>query len=131
MIKRYLRAALIIGLLSISACSSFIKDKDADGITSKYQEGEYILLEDLTRNNVTLPKNSAVKLLVETSSDWVKVYAYDSKEELLKSTRVLLLYLFDSDFPNEKFNQEFFDSEVNKMVRPRGADIKPDKKIKK
>ena len=129
MIKKYLRFFLITGLLLISACSSFIKDDDANRITLQYQEGEYILLDDLTRNNVTLPKNSAVKLLVETSSDWIKVYAYDSKEELLKSTRLLLLYLFDVDFPDEKFNQEYFDSEINKLVRPKGpADIKPVKK---
>jgi type II secretion system-associated lipoprotein len=128
MLKRYLRVVLIIGILFVSACSSFIKDADVDRITSKYQEGEYVLIEDLTRNDVTLPKNSAVKLLVETSGDWVKIYAYDSKEELLKSTRVLLLYFFDSDFPNEKFDQEFFDSEVNKMVRPRGTAVKPAKK---
>ena len=129
MIKKYLKIFLVIGLLSISACSSFIKNEDANRITLKYQEGEYVLLGDLTRNNVTLPKNSAVKLLVETSSDWVKVYAYDSKEELLKSTRLLLLYLFDIDFPNEKFDQELFDLEMNKLVRPKGpADIKPVKK---
>jgi type II secretion system-associated lipoprotein len=128
MIKKYLRIFLIIGLLSISACSSFIKDEDANSITLKYQEGEYILLEDLTRNDVTLRKNTVVKLLVETSSDWVKVYAYDSKEELLKSTRLLLLYLFDMDFPDEKFNQEYFDSEINKLVRQKGPDIRPVKK---
>ncbi|MCL2154990.1 MAG: type II secretion system-associated lipoprotein [Leptospirales bacterium] len=119
MVKKYLGLFFIIGLLTISACASFIKGEDIDRITLKYQEGEYILLDDLTRNNVTLPKNSAVKLLVETSSDWVKIYAYDSNEELLKSTRLILLYLFDTDFPNEKFNQEFFDSEMNKLVRPR------------
>jgi type II secretion system-associated lipoprotein len=128
MIKRHLRIIFIIGLASISACSSFIKEADVNSITLKYQEGEYVLLDDLTRNNVTISKNTAVKLLVETSSDWIKIYAYDSKEELLKSTRLLLLYLFDTDFPDEKFNQELFDSEVNKMVRPRGADTKPVKK---
>ena len=129
MIKKYLRIFLVIGLMLFSACSSFMKDEDADRITVKYQEGEYILINDLTRNNVTIPKNTAVKLLVETSSDWIKIYAYDSKEELLKSTRLLLLYLFDTDFPDEKFNQEYFDSEVNKLVRLKGpADIKPVKK---
>ena len=128
MIKKYLRIFLVIGLMSISACSTFMRDEDADRITVKYQEGEYVLLGDLTRNNVTIPKNTVVKLLVETSSDWVKVYAYDSKEELLKSTRLLLLYLFDTDFPDEKFDQEYFDSEINKLVRPKGPDFRPVKK---
>ena len=119
MIKKYLRPFFVIGVLSISACSTFMKDEDIDRVTLKYQEGEYVLIDELKRDNLSLPKNTAVKLLVETSSDWVKIYAYDSKEELLKSTRVLLLYLFDSDFPDEKFNQEFFDSEMNKLVKPR------------
>jgi type II secretion system-associated lipoprotein len=128
MVKKYLRLFFIIGLITISACSSFIKNEDVDTITLKYQEGEYILLDNLTRDNLSLQKNSAVKLLVETSSDWVKIYAYDSKEELLKSTRLILLYLFDTDFPDERFNQEFFDSEMNKLVKPRGAGTKPVKK---
>ena len=128
MIKKYLRLFFIIGVLSISACSTFMKDEDIDRVTLKYQEGEYVLIDELKRDNVSLPKNSAVKLLVETSSDWVKIYAYDSKEELLKSTRLILLYLFDTDFPNERFDQELFDSEMNKLVRPRGANVKPGKK---
>ncbi|MCL1833588.1 MAG: type II secretion system-associated lipoprotein [Leptospirales bacterium] len=128
MIKKYFMIVFVIGLLFILGCSTFIRDEDANKITLKYQEGEYLLLEDLTRNNITIPKNRAVKLLVETSSDWIKVYAYDSREELLKSTRVLLIYLFDSDFPNEKFNNELFDSEISKIVRPKGVDIKSNKK---
>jgi len=128
MIKKYLRLFFIIGVLPISACSTFMKDEDIDRVTLKYQEGEYVLIDELKRDNVSLPKNTAVKLLVETSSDWVKIYAYDSKEELLKSTRLILLYLFDTDFPNERFDQELFDSEMNKLVRPRGANVKPGKK---
>jgi len=128
MIKKYLKLFFVIGLLAVSACSSFIKDADVDKITLKYQEGEYVLIEELKRNELTLAKNTAVKLLVETSSDWVKVYAYDSREELLKSTRLLLLYLFDSDFPKEKFNHEFFDAELGKLVRPKTADAKPARK---
>jgi type II secretion system-associated lipoprotein len=130
MIKKHLRLFCAIGLLAISACSSFIKDEDVNRITLKYQEGEYVLLEELKRNDVSLPKNTSVKLLVETSSDWIKIYAYDSSEELLKSTRLLLLYFFDSDFPNEKFNQEYLDSELIKLVRPRGAVTAPAKKTK-
>ena len=129
MIKKYLGLFLVIGLLSVAACSSFIKDADVERVTLKYQEGEYVLLEDLKRNDLTLSKNTPVKLLVETSSDWIKIYAYDSKEELLKSTRLILLYLFDSDFPDERFNQEHLDFELRKLVIPRGAG--PSKPAKK
>ena len=121
MIKTNLRIIILIGSMLITGCSSFVPDDDTEKITLKYQAGEYVLLEDLNRNNVIFSKGSIVKLLVVTGDEWVKIYAYNSDEELLSSTRFLLLYLFEGDFPDEEFSQEVLDAELLKVVRPKGA----------
>jgi len=131
MIKTNLIRIILIGSLLISGCSSFIPAEDSERITLKYQAGEFVLLQDLNRNGLIFPKNSAVKLIVLTGDEWVKIYAYNSSEELLSSNRLLLLYLFEGDFPNEKFSQEFLDAELLKMVRPKDSTDQPVKNSKK
>ena len=106
MIKTNISIIILIMSLLMAGCSTFIKDEDSEKISLKYQAGEYVLLQDLNRNDIIFPKNSVVKLIVLTGSDWIKIYAYNSGEELLASNRLLLLYLFDGDFPKEKFSQE-------------------------
>ena len=112
--------SLLAGALFSAGCSSFVPEEDSERISLKYQAGEYVLLDDINRNNVIFSKGSIVKLLVVTGDDWVKIYAYNSNEELLSSARFLLLYLFEDDFPDEKFSQEFLDAELLKIVRPKG-----------
>jgi len=131
MINRNLIIIIFILSLFISGCTTFIPDEESDQITLKYQSGEYILLQDIDRNGVIFPKNSVVKLIVVTGDDWVKIYAYNSKEELLASQRFLVLYRFDSEFPDQKFSQEYLDAELLKIVKPKGYSDKPKKEIKK
>ena len=118
MIRQNFGSFLLIAALLLSGCSTFIPDADSEQISLKYQAGEYALLQDLNRNNVIIPKNTALKLIVLTSDDWIKVYAYNSSEEILASNRFLLLYLFQEDFPEETFSQEFLDTELLKIVKP-------------
>lgn len=125
MIKQKIGSFLFIAALLLSGCSTFIPDEDSEQISLKYQAGEYVLLQDLNRNNVIIPKNTALKLIVLTSDDWIKVYAYNSSEEILASNRFLLLYLFQEDFPEEKFSQEYLDAELLKIVKPRNSSVQP------
>ena len=118
MIRQNFGSFLLIAALLLSGCSSFIPDADSEQISLKYQAGEYALLQDLNRNNVIIPKNTALKLIVLTSDDWIKVYAYNSSEEILASNRFILLYLFQEDFPEETFSQEYLDTELLKIVKP-------------
>jgi type II secretion system-associated lipoprotein len=131
MIKTKLGGIILIGSLLFAGCSSFIKDEDSDSITLKYQAGEYVLLQDINRNNVIFPKNSQVKLIVLTGDDWIKIYAYNSSEELLVSNRFLLLYMFEEDFPEKKFSQDYLNAELLKIVRPKGSADKAVKETKK
>lgn len=136
MIKRkfstiILTGSLLAGAFFTAGCSSFVPEEDSERITLKYQTGEFVLLEDINRNNLVFGKGSIVKLLVVTGDDWVKIYAYNSNEELLSSVRFLLLYLFEDDFPDEEFNQEFLDAELMKIVRPKGSSEQNPKDSKK
>ncbi len=99
-------------------CSSLVKDDDVEPLTKKYQAGDYVLLQDITRNDVTLAKGTVVKLTFVAGDEWVKIYAYDKKEELLTSKRELLIYMFQDDFPDEKFKVELLDAELARVARP-------------
>jgi len=129
--KTKLILIILAGFLLITGCSTFIRDEDSQKITLQYQAGEYILLQDVVRNNVTYPKNSELKLLVVTGDDWLKIYAYNSGEELLNSKRFLLLYMFKGDFPDKKFSQEILDLELSKMVKWIDPSSQSKKEIKK
>ncbi len=111
---------LIVYLLFIllcTGCSTFIPEDDVDRLTAKYQSGNYILLQDIQRNGVALSKGTVVKLTVSVGDEWIKIYAYDMKEELLSSSRQLLIYMFEDDFPHEKFKEELLDSELARVVK--------------
>lgn len=99
-------------------CSTLVEDDDIEPLTKKYQAGEYVLLQDVTRNDVTLAKGTVVRLTFVAGDEWVKIYAYDKKEELLTSRRELLIYMFQEDFPDEKFKVELLDAELAKVARP-------------
>lgn len=131
MIKKSICRILIIVSLVVTGCSSFIPDEESDKISKNYQAGEYILLQDVNRNNQVFPKDSVVKLLVFAGDDWIKVYAYNSSDDILTSNRFLILYLFEEDFPDGKFSQEFLNSELMKIVRQKTSAEKPQKVIKK
>ncbi|HPS56934.1 MAG TPA: hypothetical protein PK514_02410 [Spirochaetota bacterium] len=113
--------------LIITACSTFIPDEDADklkmyeSVNGSYQE--YILLEDVDRNDLVLEKGERVKIIIVTGDEWVKVYAYRANDDLLKSVRFLILQMFTDDFPDNKFNREKFDLELGKIVVKAGASV--------
>lgn len=121
MIKQKLSGFIIIAALLAAGCSTFIQDIDSEQVSLKYQAGVYVLLSDVNRNNIIIPKNTPLKLIVLTSDDWIKVYGYNASEEILESNRFLVLYLFAGDFPDEKFSQEYLDAELLKIVKPAGS----------
>lgn len=125
MIKKNSILIFLFAVSVLTGCSSFISEDQSNKLSAKYQAGEYVLLSDLNRNKMTFPANSLVKLIVVTGKDWIKIYAYNSNEELLVSKRLLLLYIFETDFPNEKFSQQHLDSELSKLVVLKDASYKP------
>jgi len=106
-----------ICILFYSGCSTFVSDEDVEKLTVKYKSGDYVLLQDITRNDVTLAKGTVIKLTFVAGDEWVKIYAYDKKEELLTSRRQLLIYMFEDEFPEEEFNPELLEMELVKVAK--------------
>lgn len=108
-----------MAVLSFS-CSSFIPDDEFERLRLYEAENEtfndYILLQDITVNEVTLTKGTRVRIVLATGDDWVKVYAYRAEEDLLKSSRTLVLLMFDDEFTDKKFSREKFDQELAKFI---------------
>ena len=106
---------VLIGML---ACS-FMPRKERDALAS-FEKGIYIVQKDIVINaeaGVLLRKGSSVTLKVATGSDWVKVYGYDAALDPLSAPQVLMLYMFDTDFTNEKFSMSEFTVALNVLVR--------------
>ncbi|HPD78144.1 MAG TPA: type II secretion system-associated lipoprotein [Spirochaetota bacterium] len=109
---------ILISFLSfVSACSTFIPEEDVDSLNKRYS-GDYILLQDVTINELSLPKGTVVKLIIVGGDEWVKVYAYNAKEDLLLANRFLILYMFEDDFPDKEFNVDLLDKELANIVKP-------------
>lgn len=113
-------AAMVLILLP--SCSSFVKDSEADKLRSLERQGDqfvdYMLLKDVEAGNYTIKKGEKVRLVINAGDSWIKVYVYKAGEELLTSQRVLALYLFEDDFPDEEYNPLFFRDKLNEVVKP-------------
>jgi type II secretion system-associated lipoprotein len=109
-------------LILLSSCSTFVKDKEADKLRSFERADDqfidYRLLKDVETGNLSIKKGEKVRIVISVGGDWIKVYVYRAEEELLVSRRVLALYLFEDDFPDEKYNPAFFREKLHEVVKP-------------
>lgn len=126
---------LSIACSLIISCSSFIPEDDVEKL--KFYESDqnvyhdYIMLKDVKINEFTLEKGTRVRIVISAGDEWVKVYAYKADEDVLKSNRILILHLFDTDFPENKFSREFFDKELALVIQKAGAGSNTERKEKK
>lgn len=106
------------------SCSTFVKDKEAEKLQSYERTGDqfidYILLQDVKTGDYLIKKGDRVRILITAGGNWIKVYVYRADEDLLLSIRVLALYLFEDDFPDEKYDPVFFQEKLHEVVKPAG-----------
>ncbi len=106
------------------SCSTLIKDKEAEKLRSYERAGDqfidYILLQDIEAGNYLIKKGERVRILITAGGSWIKVYVYRADEDLLLSTRVLALYLFEDDFPDKKYDPVLFKEKLHEVVKPAG-----------
>ena len=104
-----------MSVLLAAACDVFI-DKGHVGPLKEREQGVYIMKQDVEVDGRLLKKGEEVRLLLSTSKDWIKVYAYPAKTDSLKAERLLVLYLFRDDFERKKFDPDFFAGQLRAVV---------------
>lgn len=106
--------------LAFVSCSSFIKDEQIERI-SVYERYTYELKSDLeVYGKAPLKKGTIVRLYLETSNDFVKVYVYPANESYLKSEHLLALYVFGDDFSDERFDETVFREMLDEKLIQKG-----------
>jgi len=107
-------SAVISGLILVS-CATFLRNDDALYLRD-YEKSIYMLKEDIGEGKFALKKSERVKLYIVTGDDFIKIYCYPAGNDLLKSERTLLLYLFEDDFENKKFDIKNFEELLFKKI---------------
>ena len=108
---------LFLVAVMITSCGKFIKDEEV-GLLKTCETQEYKLKKDINRDDFQLKKGDAVKLIVKTGDETIKVYCYSSKEDFMKAERILILYLFEDDFVKERFDIGIFETKLYDIVEP-------------
>jgi type II secretion system-associated lipoprotein len=117
--RKYLSGILCAIVVGFVTCATLVTDEDRDRL-KVYEEQTYIMLKNIIMDNQTvLRKGQEVKLYLIPTDEWIKVYAYSSRETFLQSKRILVLYLFESDFKDGIFSLEEFTTYLRKVVKPK------------
>ncbi|MBP7738306.1 MAG: type II secretion system-associated lipoprotein [Spirochaetes bacterium] len=133
MLKRLFMPFMAVLFVFVS-CDSFFIEKGSVDALKAYEKKVYVLRKDMDVEGKKLKKGEEVRIVVSAGKEWVKVHAFPARENELKADRVLLLYLFDDDFQNKKFNIDFFNEQLSAVAAARGdvsAIEKAEKKKKK
>jgi type II secretion system-associated lipoprotein len=107
----------IAAILMISSCSTFMLDEEVAGL-KKYEGRIYILKKEHTQGDQTLKKDQKIRIVIKPGKESIRVYGYDASAAILKSSRVLILYLFNDDFTNKRFDSKTFESKFYSVVKP-------------
>jgi len=99
----------------VLSCSSFATKED-DARLIELEQYTYTMVKDVNVEQKSLAKKQAVKIIIMKREDSVKVYAYAASSDILKSERILILYMFIDDFPGEKFDFDIFSRKLDEFL---------------
>lgn len=106
---------LVFLCLFAASCSSFMTSEQEDSLR-ELESYEYIMRKAVAVEKRSLAKNQAVKLNIAHGDDYIKVYAYPASIDVLKADSVLIVYLFEEDFPGVKFDLDFVLQSLDEFV---------------
>ena len=98
---------ILIIFFGVVSCDDFITE-DIEKKVLEYESAVYVTLTDIQAADKVLPRGTKIKLKMRFDKDWVKVYGYKADVDELLAGQVLILYLFDDSFEDEKFSLERF-----------------------
>ena len=112
-----IHVSIVLGLLLLAgSCTSLVKEKEITAL----QELQYYLYQtrvEIKAGSKRLARGKKVKIIIRVDDDWIKVYGYDYNSNLLKSERVLILYLFRDDFKDKVFSKDLFEIKLQKYLK--------------
>ncbi|RME93673.1 MAG: type II secretion system-associated lipoprotein [Candidatus Hydrogenedentota bacterium] len=115
--SRYLFCIVIFFTILMIQCSGrFVKKEELQYLQKKYS-GIYVIKKPVDiGNNRKLKPGMRVKLFFQSGSESVKVYAYPANEPREEALGKNILYLFEEDFPKEKYSREVLEKKLNEIV---------------
>ncbi|MDH5716253.1 MAG: type II secretion system-associated lipoprotein [Spirochaetia bacterium] len=110
-------AGVFIVFTIFSFCSGrFVKREELNYFSEKYA-ATYVLKKEIDiGNNKTMKAGTQVKLYFISDSSSVKVYAYLPALAREEAVGKNILLLFESDFPDEKYDREFLEKRLEEIL---------------
>lgn len=100
-------ALFFSGALALACGGKFVRKDEVQRISKDY-EGVFVLKDRVDVGNFdTLNKGAKVKLYFKTAGDYVAVQAYPYSQPREEAVGKNILQLFEGDFPDKKFNEQF------------------------
>lgn len=95
-----------------------MKREELDYLNKKYA-GEFIIKKPVDiGNNRKLKKGARVYIYFRSGSESVKVYAYPSNQPREEAIGKNILFLFEEDFPNEKYSRKLLEKKLDEIIEP-------------
>ena len=117
-IQNTLFQILLIGISvsSIMCSGRFVKKDEIQYLEKKYAK-EYVTKQKIDiGNNQFMKSGMKVLLFFSSGSESVKVYAYPANQPREEAQGKNILYLFETDFPDEKYKREIFEEKLAALV---------------
>lgn len=97
-------------------CVTFLEEEEKV-LVKNYEKGTYTIKRDVNVRDQTLKKNQKIKLFIICTDESIKVYGYPAEISILKSERVLILYLFEDDFKDTRYNKAAFEKKLFETIQ--------------
>jgi type II secretion system-associated lipoprotein len=112
--RRWAFAAAAI-LVFLGSCGVFLRKEDSARLKD-YEKREYVLRQDVSQGSALIKKGQRVRVQVIAGSENIKVYCREAGIDILKADRVLILYLFEDDFPKKEFDAKHFEEKLFAII---------------
>ncbi len=66
---------------------------------------------------VLLKKGTAVKIWIESSTDWIRVKAYNAKENREQASGITIIYLFNEDLPENVDRERLVKEKIMEILQ--------------
>lgn len=114
---RWVSPAIIASVALAVSCSHFFTVQSKAEL-SEFEKKTLVIANDIKVNQDVLVKGQKIKIKIFTGSDWVKIRGYDANKDPLQAKQVLLIYMFEDEFPEKKFSMEFLAQRLGDIAVP-------------